>query len=75
MTEIFPTYYGTPNWEKHPAHTTHNEIVRQQYEILSQDFTHIMNTPSSLNTAVFISGCLPPVTRGVESLSRLLALN
>lgn len=42
--------------------------------MLKQDFTDLLNTLSSLNIEVLISGPLPPVRRGAERFSRLLAL-
>lgn len=38
-----------------------NDIVKQQSELLKQDFSDLLNTLSSLNTEVFISVPLPPV--------------
>ncbi|XP_044049693.1 uncharacterized protein LOC122875043 [Siniperca chuatsi] len=52
-----------------------NDVVKQQSDVLKRDFNDLLNTVSSLNAEVFISGPLPPVRRGVERFSRLLALN
>ncbi|KAK5921040.1 hypothetical protein CgunFtcFv8_024779 [Champsocephalus gunnari] len=52
-----------------------NDVVKQQSEVLKEDFKCLLETVSSLNAEVFISGPLPPVRRGVERCSRLFALN
>ena len=57
------------------VHIRTNDVVKQQSDMLKQDFIDLLNTVSSLNAEVFISGPLPPVRRGVERFSRLLALN
>jgi len=56
-------------------HIGTNDVVKQQSEALKEDFKCLLETVSSLNAEVFISGPLPPVRRGVERFSRLFALN
>ncbi|XP_071062166.1 uncharacterized protein [Pseudochaenichthys georgianus] len=56
-------------------HIGTNDVVKQQSEVLKEDFKRLLETASSLNAEVFISGPLPPVRRGVERFSRLFALN
>ncbi|KAK5894034.1 hypothetical protein CesoFtcFv8_010765 [Champsocephalus esox] len=56
-------------------HIGTNDVVKQQSEVLKKDFQCLLETASSLNAEVFISGPLPPVRRGVERFSRLFALN
>ena len=56
-------------------HTGANDIVKRQSEMLKRDFDNLLNTVSSLNAEVFISGHLPPVRGRAESFSRLLTLN
>lgn len=50
-----------------------NDIVKQQSEVLKQDFSDLLITVSCLDTEVFISGPLPPFRKGVEKFSRLLS--
>ena len=57
------------------VHTGANDVEKQQSETLKRDFSELLNTVSSLNAEVFISGPLPPVRGGDERFSRLLALN
>lgn len=56
-------------------HIGANDVVKQQSEVLKRDFIELFATVNSLNVEVFISGPLPPVRRGAERFSRLLALN
>ncbi|XP_010784345.1 uncharacterized protein [Notothenia coriiceps] len=56
-------------------HIGTNDVVKQLSEMLKKDFKCLLETVSSLNAEVFISGPLPPVRRGVERFSRLFALN
>ena len=56
------------------VHTGANDVEKQS-ETLKRDFSELLNTVSSLNAEVFISGPLPPVRGGDERFSRLLALN
>ncbi|KAK0155797.1 hypothetical protein N1851_001700 [Merluccius polli] len=56
-------------------HTGALDVVKQQSEVLKQDFNDLLNTVRCLNTEVFISGPLPTVRRGDERFSRLLMLN
>uniref|UniRef100_A0A8C2ZPZ6 OSK domain-containing protein n=1 Tax=Cyclopterus lumpus TaxID=8103 RepID=A0A8C2ZPZ6_CYCLU len=56
-------------------HIGSNDVVKQESEMLKQDFKNLLNTVSSLNAEVFISGPLPPIRRGPERFTRLLALN
>uniref|UniRef100_A0A665W5N9 SGNH hydrolase-type esterase domain-containing protein n=1 Tax=Echeneis naucrates TaxID=173247 RepID=A0A665W5N9_ECHNA len=56
-------------------HTGSNNVSKQQSEVLKRDFTGLLNTVSSLNAVVFISGPVPPLRRGQERFSRLSALN
>ncbi len=56
-------------------HIGTNDVVKQQSEVLKEDFNNLLNIVSSLNAEVFISGRIPPVRRGAERFSRLMALN
>ena len=56
-------------------HTGACDVVKQQSEVLKQDFTNLLNKVRPLDTVVFFSGPLPTVRRGDERLSRLLMLN
>ena len=56
-------------------HIGANDVVKQESEVLKRDFTELFKTVKSLNVEVFISGPLPPIRRGAERFSRLLALN
>ena len=56
-------------------HTGALYVVKQQSEVLKQDFNDLLNKVRCLNTEVFISGPLPTVRRGDEGFSRLLMLN
>ncbi|KAK0142424.1 hypothetical protein N1851_019869 [Merluccius polli] len=56
-------------------HTGALDVVKQQSEVLKQDFSDLLNKVRCLNTEVFISGPLPTVRRGDERFSRLLMLN
>uniref|UniRef100_A0A8C9XI99 OSK domain-containing protein n=1 Tax=Sander lucioperca TaxID=283035 RepID=A0A8C9XI99_SANLU len=56
-------------------HIGSHDVVKQQSEVLNRDFMNLLNTVSSLNAEVFISGPIPPVRIGAERFSRLLALN
>ncbi|KAK5932891.1 hypothetical protein CgunFtcFv8_004561 [Champsocephalus gunnari] len=56
-------------------HIGTNDVVKHQSEVLKEDFKCLLETVSSLNAEVFISGPLPPVRRGVERFSRLFSLN
>ena len=56
-------------------HTGACDVVKQQSEVLKQDFTNLLNKVRSLDTVVFVSAPLPTVRRGDERLSRLLVLN
>ncbi|KAK0148551.1 hypothetical protein N1851_011108 [Merluccius polli] len=56
-------------------HTGALDVVKQQSEVLKQDFNDLLNKVRCLNTEVFISGPLPTVRRGDERFSRLLMLN
>ena len=56
-------------------HTGALDVVKQQSEVLKQDFNDLLNKVRCLNTEVFISGPLPTVWRGDERISRLLMLN
>ncbi|KAK0145679.1 hypothetical protein N1851_015398 [Merluccius polli] len=51
------------------------DVVKQQSEVLKQDFNDLLNKVRCLNTEVFISGPLPTVRQGDERFSRLLMLN
>ncbi|XP_037636978.1 uncharacterized protein LOC119494862 [Sebastes umbrosus] len=64
-----------PNVKNVVLHIGSNDVVKQQSEVLKRDFTGLLNTVSSVNAQVFISGPLPPIRRGVERFSRLLGLN
>ncbi len=58
------------------VHIGTNYTAKQQSEILKRGFTDLLDTLSSFNTGVFISGPIPPVsTSQVERFSRLLVLN
>ncbi|KAK0146187.1 hypothetical protein N1851_014504 [Merluccius polli] len=56
-------------------HTGALDVVKQQSEVLKQDFNDLLNKVRCLNTEVFISGPLPTLWRGDERFSRLLMLN
>ncbi|KAK0137897.1 Protein Dok-7 [Merluccius polli] len=56
-------------------HTGALDVVKQQSEVLKQDFIDLLNKVRCLNTEVSISGPLPTVRRGDERFSRLLMLN
>ena len=56
-------------------HTGACGVVKQQSEVLKQDFTDLLTKIRSLDTVVFVSGPLPTVRRGDERSSRLLMLN
>uniref|UniRef100_A0A673A5R4 Uncharacterized protein n=1 Tax=Sphaeramia orbicularis TaxID=375764 RepID=A0A673A5R4_9TELE len=56
---------------EHPT----NDVVKQQSEVLKQDFTELLNTVSSVKAGVFISGPIPPLRYAGERFSRLWALN
>ena len=56
-------------------HTGALDVVKQQSEVLKQDFNDLLNKVRCLNTEVFISGPLPTVWRGDERFSKLLMLN
>ncbi|KAK0141269.1 hypothetical protein N1851_021711 [Merluccius polli] len=56
-------------------HTGALDVVKQQSEVLKQDFNDLLNKVRCLNTEVFISGPLPTVRRGDKRFSRLLMLN
>ena len=66
---------ANPTVERIVLHTGANDIVKRQSESLKGDFNNLLNTVSSVKAEVFISGPLPPVRRGVERFSRLLALS
>ncbi|KAK0147921.1 hypothetical protein N1851_012381 [Merluccius polli] len=53
-------------------HTGALDVVKQQSEVLKQDFIDLLNKVRCLNTEVSISGPLPTVRRGDERFSRLL---
>ncbi|KAK0138892.1 hypothetical protein N1851_024565 [Merluccius polli] len=55
-------------------HTGVLDVVKQQSEVLKQDFNDLRQV-RCLNIEVFISGPLPTVRRGDERFSRLLMLN
>ena len=58
------------------VHMGTNGVVKQQSEVLKQDFIDLLNILCSLNAELFISGPLLPVRRGdIERISRVLALN
>lgn len=56
-------------------HVGSNDVVKQQSEVLKQDFTELLKTVSSVKADVFISGPIPPVRNAEERFSRLRALN
>ena len=56
-------------------HTGACDVVKQQSEVLKQDFSDLLNKVRSLDTVVFVSAPLPTVRRGDERFSRLLMLN
>ena len=76
MTErVLHIVAANPNVKHIILHIGANDVVKQQSEVLKRDFGDLFNTVSSLNAEVVISGPLPPVRKGVERFSRLLALN
>uniref|UniRef100_A0A667WYM3 SGNH hydrolase-type esterase domain-containing protein n=1 Tax=Myripristis murdjan TaxID=586833 RepID=A0A667WYM3_9TELE len=76
MTErVLHIVAGHPNVKNVIVHIGTNDVVKQQSEVLKRDFGDLLNTVSSLSAKVLISGPLPPVRKGVERFSRLLALN
>lgn len=66
---------SNPTAKKIILHAGMNDIVNRQSEVLKQHFTALLNTLSSLDVEVCISGPLPPVRRGAERFSRLMALS
>ena len=85
---VLPTIWSLTSQQKildiaaeHPTakslilHTGACDVVKQQSEVLKQDFTDLLNKVRSLDTVVFVSGPLPTVRRGDERFSRLLMLN
>nr|XP_040025023.1 uncharacterized protein LOC120812889 [Gasterosteus aculeatus aculeatus] len=56
-------------------HIGSNDIEKQQSEKLKEDFDNLLETVSSVNAEVFISGPLPPTGRGAERFSRLFWVN
>ncbi|KAK0143490.1 hypothetical protein N1851_018402 [Merluccius polli] len=64
-----------PTMKSLVIHTGALDVVKQQSEVLKQDFNDLLNKVRCLNTEVFISGPLPTVRRGDERFSRLLMLN
>uniref|UniRef100_A0AAQ4NT99 SGNH hydrolase-type esterase domain-containing protein n=1 Tax=Gasterosteus aculeatus aculeatus TaxID=481459 RepID=A0AAQ4NT99_GASAC len=56
-------------------HIGSNDIEKQQSEKLKEHFDNLLETVSSVNAEVFISGPLPPTGRGAERFSRLFWLN
>ncbi|XP_035495616.2 uncharacterized protein LOC118313818 [Scophthalmus maximus] len=72
--KILDIVISHPSVKKQILHIGSNDIVKQQSEVLKQDFTDLLNIVSCLNTEVFSSGPLPPIRKGVEKFSRLLSL-
>ena len=56
-------------------HTGALDVVKQQSEVLKQDFIELLDKVRSLDIALFISGPLPTIRGGDERFSRLLMLN
>uniref|UniRef100_A0AAQ4R0Q9 Endonuclease/exonuclease/phosphatase domain-containing protein n=1 Tax=Gasterosteus aculeatus aculeatus TaxID=481459 RepID=A0AAQ4R0Q9_GASAC len=56
-------------------HIGSNDIEKQQSEKLKEHLDNLLETVSSVNAEVFISGPLPPTGRGAERFSRLFWLN
>lgn len=56
-------------------HKWTKDVVKQQSEVLKLEFIDLLNTVSSLNAEVFLTGRLPSAITAVERFSRLLALN
>lgn len=67
--------------DEHPTvkyliiHTGALDVVKQQSEVLKQEFIDLLNKVQCLNTKVFFSSPLPTVRRGDERFSRLMMLN
>ena len=51
------------------------DVMKQQSEVLKEDFLELINKARCLNIEVFFSGPLPSVRGGDERFSRLLMLN
>ncbi|KAM4539925.1 uncharacterized protein PAE49_020669 [Odontesthes bonariensis] len=51
------------------------DVVKQQSEVLKQDFMDLVNKVRCTSTEVFFSGPLPTVWKGDERFSRLMMLN
>ena len=69
MTERIPHIVAAhPTVKNIFVHTGTNDVVKQQSEVLKQDFIDLLNTVSSLNAEVFISGPLLPVRKGVQQI-------
>lgn len=56
-------------------HTGALDVVKQQSELLKQDFTDLMNKVQCMNTEVFFSGSLPNVPQAPVSVRQLLSSN
>lgn len=67
--------------DEHPTvkyliiHTRALDVVKQQSEVLKQEFIDLLNNVQWLNTKVLFSGPLPTVRQGDERFSRLMMLN
>uniref|UniRef100_A0A667Z3M9 OSK domain-containing protein n=1 Tax=Myripristis murdjan TaxID=586833 RepID=A0A667Z3M9_9TELE len=67
--------------DEHPTvksliiHTGALDVVKQQSEVLKQDFTDLLKKVQSLDMDVYLSGPLPMVRRGDERFSRLMMLS
>ncbi|KAM4592398.1 uncharacterized protein PAE49_010282 [Odontesthes bonariensis] len=57
------------------VHTGALDVVKQQSEVLKQDFMDLVNKVRCTSTEVFFSGPLPTVWKGDERFSRLMMLN
>lgn len=57
------------------VHVGANDVMKRPSEVLKRDFIDLLNTLSSFDAKVFISGPIPPVRIRIERFSRLLALN
>ncbi len=56
-------------------HIRAKDVVNNSLKCWKWYFIFLLNTVSSLNAEVLISGPLPPIRKGVERFSRLLSLN
>lgn len=66
---------ANPTVRKINLHMGMNDVVKQQSEMLKQDFTDLLNTVGCLDVKILISAPLPSVRGGAERFSRSVGLN